>query len=67
VARRPLEGQGSARGRDRGQSRARIAERRLAVTFRRQRGHESTWAGRNDYAACTARADALATEAALRG
>ncbi len=46
--------------------RARIAERRLTVTFRRQRGHESTWAGRNDYAAFNARADALATEAALR-
>jgi ribonuclease H-related protein len=47
--------------------RARIAERSLTVSFRRQRGHESTWAGRNDYAAFNARADALATEAALRG
>ena len=46
--------------------RAVIAERRLAVDFRRQRGHESTYAGRNDYAAYNARADRLATEAALR-
>jgi len=46
--------------------RARIEERRLAVTFRRQRGHQSTFAGRNDFAAFNARADALATEAALR-
>jgi hypothetical protein len=38
----------------------------LAVTFRHQRGHESTFAGRNDFAAYNARADALATEAALR-
>jgi ribonuclease H-related protein len=47
--------------------RAVIAERRLPVSFRRQRGHESTYAGRNDYAAYNARADRLATEAALRG
>jgi hypothetical protein len=47
--------------------RALIAERRLTVRFRRQRGHESTYAGRNDYAAYNARADALAAEAALRG
>lgn len=46
--------------------RARIAERRLAVTFRQQRGHESVVTGRNDFAAFNARADRLATEAALR-
>jgi hypothetical protein len=42
------------------------ARRRLTLTFRRQRGHEASWAGRNDFAAYHARADALATEAALR-
>jgi ribonuclease HI len=47
--------------------RTRIADRRLAVSFRRQRGHESTHAGRNDFAAFNARADALATRAAMRG
>ncbi|HEV8676981.1 MAG TPA: ribonuclease H family protein [Methylomirabilota bacterium] len=46
--------------------RTRIAERRLTVAFRHQRGHESTYAGRNDFAAYNARADRLATEAALR-
>jgi ribonuclease HI len=46
--------------------RARIADRRLAITFRRQRGHQSTFAGRDDFAAYNARADTLATEAALR-
>lgn len=40
--------------------RARIATRRLAVTFRHQRGHESSFAGRNDFAAYNARADLLA-------
>jgi ribonuclease HI len=43
-----------------------IEARRLTVAFRHQRGHESTFAGRNDFAAYNARADALATEAALR-
>lgn len=43
-----------------------ITDRRLTVTFRRQRGHESTFAGRNDFAAYNARADRLATEAAMR-
>jgi ribonuclease HI len=38
----------------------------LRLTFRHQRGHESTFAGRNDFAAYNARADALATDAALR-
>ena len=46
--------------------RARIADRRLVVTFRRQPGHTSTYAGRNDFAAFNARADALATNAAMR-
>ena len=40
--------------------------RGLRVRFRHQRGHESTFAGRNDFAAYNARADRLATEAALR-
>ena len=39
--------------------------RRLAVRFRHQRGHESTFAGRNDFARFNARADKLATDAAL--
>jgi hypothetical protein len=43
--------------------RARIAERRLTVSFRHQRGHASTWAGRDDFAKFNARADALATRA----
>lgn len=46
--------------------RALVAERRLAVTFRRQRGHQSTFAGRHDFAAFNGRADALAAEAAMR-
>jgi hypothetical protein len=46
--------------------RALVAERRLAVSFRRQRGHQSTVAGRHDFAAFNARADALATEGGLR-
>jgi ribonuclease H-related protein len=41
-----------------------IAERRLAVSFQRQRGHQSTWAGRDDFARYNTRADRLATEAA---
>jgi hypothetical protein len=47
--------------------RDRIVARRLRVGFRRQRGHESTFAGRNDFARYNARADALATGAALGG
>ena len=43
-----------------------IDARNLQVRFRHQRGHESTFAGRNDFAAFNARADRLATEAALR-
>jgi ribonuclease HI len=46
--------------------RALIVARGLRVRFRHQRGHESTFAGRNDFAAYNARADKLATEAALR-
>ena len=47
-------------------SRRLIETNDLRVTFRHQRGHESTFAGRNDFAAYNARADALATDAALR-
>jgi ribonuclease HI len=47
-------------------SRTLIEARGLRVRFRHQRGHESTFAGRNDFAAYNARADKLATEAALR-
>jgi hypothetical protein len=41
--------------------------RRLTLTFRHQRGHQSSWAGRDDFAHFNARADALATEAATGG
>jgi ribonuclease HI len=47
--------------------RDRAAERRLRLSFRHQRGHASTWVGRDDFAAYNARADALATEAAMTG
>jgi ribonuclease HI len=43
--------------------RALIRERRLAVTFRHQRGHQSSWAAADDFAHFNARADALAREA----
>jgi len=46
--------------------RALIEARGLHVRFRHQRGHESTFAGRNDFAAYNGRADKLATDAALR-
>jgi hypothetical protein len=49
-----------------GACRALVEARRLRVRFRHQRGHESSFAGRNDFAAHNARADRLATEAALR-
>jgi len=39
-------------------------DRRLTLSFRHQRGHQSSWAGRDDFAHFNARADALATEAA---
>lgn len=40
------------------------ADRRLTLSFRHQRGHQSSWAGRDDFAHFNARADALASEAA---
>ncbi len=40
-----------------------VAARTLHVTFRHQRGHQSSWAGRDDFAHFNARADSLATEA----
>ena len=40
------------------------AARRLTLSFRHQRGHQSSWAGRDDFAHFNSRADALATEAA---
>ncbi len=40
-------------------------ERRLTVTFHHQRGHQSSWAGRDDFAHFNAKADALATEAGV--
>jgi ribonuclease HI len=46
--------------------RDRARARGLRLAFRHQRGHESTFAGRNDFAAYNGRADALATDAALR-
>jgi ribonuclease HI len=49
-----------------GACRAVIGDRRLRVAFRQQRGHESTWAGRDDYAHYNARADALAADGARR-
>ncbi len=42
-----------------------IRNRRLEVTFRHQRGHQSTWAGRDDYARWNARANKLATLGSL--
>jgi ribonuclease H-related protein len=47
--------------------RALAATRGLSVTFRRQPGHQSTWAGRDDFARYNGRADRLATAAAQRG
>jgi ribonuclease HI len=46
--------------------RALIDARGLRVRFRHQRGHESTFAGRNDFARYNTRADKLASDAALR-
>jgi ribonuclease HI len=40
------------------------ASRGLRVSFRQQRGHQSSWAARDDFAHFNARADRLATEAA---
>jgi viroplasmin len=45
-----------------------LAERRrLTLALRQQRGHQSSWAGRDDFAHFNARADALATEAGSGG
>jgi ribonuclease HI len=49
-----------------GACRALIARRRLTVAFRHQRGHQASWAGRDDFAHYNAKADALATEAGDR-
>ena len=46
--------------------RALVDAKGLRVRFRHQRGHESTFAGRNDFAAYNARADKLATDAGVR-
>lgn len=46
--------------------RALITRRRLTVAYRHQRGHQASWAGRDDFAHYNARADALATEAGDR-
>jgi ribonuclease H-related protein len=44
-----------------------LAERkRLQVRYHHQRGHQSAWAGRDDFAHYNARADQLATEAGDR-
>jgi hypothetical protein len=39
-----------------------VAERQLEVTYLHQRGHQKSWAGRDDYARWNGRADQLATE-----
>lgn len=41
-----------------------VAARSLRVSFRHQRGHQSSWAARDDLAHFNARADRLATDAA---
>jgi hypothetical protein len=45
-------------------SRGLIEDRSLDVTFQHQKGHMSTWAGRDDFAFFNARADGRATEGA---
>ncbi|HEX5816119.1 MAG TPA: ribonuclease H family protein [Methylomirabilota bacterium] len=40
------------------------SSRRLTLAFQHQRGHQSTWAGRDDLAHFNARADTLASDAA---
>jgi len=40
-------------------------ERSLGLAFRHQRGHRSTWAGRDDFARFNRRADELATEGGM--
>ena len=44
--------------------RALVEARRLRVSYRHQRGHQASWAGRDDFAHFNAVADKLATEAA---
>jgi ribonuclease HI len=44
-----------------------VATRKLRVSFRHQRGHQSSWAARDDFAHFNARADTLATEAGRSG
>lgn len=39
-----------------------VEERSLEVSYRHQRGHQSTWAGRDDFAHYNGRADKLATQ-----
>ena len=39
-----------------------VRDRRLKVTYLHQRGHQSSWAGRDDYARWNGRADVLATQ-----
>ena len=46
--------------------RAVIDRRGLTVAYRHQRGHQASWAGRDDFAHYNAKADALATEAGAR-
>ena len=41
-----------------------LQERRLTVAFQHQHGHQSTWAGRDDFPYWNARADALASQGA---
>jgi ribonuclease HI len=40
--------------------------RRITLAFRHQRGHQSSWAGRDDFAHFNSLADALATESGSR-
>ena len=47
-------------------ARALADRKRLDVRYRHQRGHQSAWAGRDDFAHYNAKADALATEAGRR-
>jgi hypothetical protein len=42
--------------------RQQVDERHLDVSYRHQRGHQSSWAGRDDDAYWNGRADALATK-----
>lgn len=44
-----------------------VDERELIVAYRHQRGHQSTWAGRDDFAYWNGRADKAATQTAGSG